>query len=64
MIVINLKRWKEECHMITNQSESKFNEMKKNFENLRQHNEKLIADLHLLKQKEIEVIFCVNFIKR
>jgi hypothetical protein len=42
--------------MITNQSESKFNEMKKNFENLRQHNEKLISDLHLIKQKEIEVI--------
>ncbi len=41
--------------MITNQSESKFNEMKKNFENLRQHNEKLISDLHLMKQKEIEV---------
>jgi hypothetical protein len=49
-----LKRWKEECHMITNQSEVKFIEMKKNFDNLRQYNEKLLADIQLAKQKETE----------
>ena len=40
--------------MITNQSEVKFIEMKKNFDNLRQYNEKLLADIQFMKQKETE----------
>lgn len=48
-------KWKEECHTITNQSEAKFNEMKKNFENLRQYNEKLARELQDAKRKEVEV---------
>jgi hypothetical protein len=48
-------KWKEECHSITNQSEAKFAEMKKNFENLMSNNEKLTSDLYELRQKELEV---------
>lgn len=50
-------RWKEECHAITQQSEAKFNEMKKNFENLRQTNEKINNELQELRRKEVEVNF-------
>lgn len=41
--------------MITSQSEAKFNEMKKNFENLRAHNEKLAQDVQELRRREVEV---------
>ena len=40
---------------ITNQSEAKFNEMKKNFENIRSHNETLYKELQEWKRKEVDV---------
>ena len=48
-------KWKEECHAITSQSEAKFSEMRKNFENLKQNNEKLSADLRQLQLSELQV---------
>jgi hypothetical protein len=42
--------------VITQQSEAKFNEMKKNFENLRQNNEHLNSDLQELRRRELQVI--------
>lgn len=49
-------KWKEECHTITSQSEAKFSEMRKNFENLKQNNEKLTGDLRQYQQSELQVI--------
>jgi hypothetical protein len=48
-------KWKEECHAITNQSEAKFNEMKKNFENLRLVNEKLAREIQDARRRDVEV---------
>ena len=50
-----IERWKEECQTITQQSEVKFNEMKKNFENIRANNEKIYNELQNSKRKEHEV---------
>jgi hypothetical protein len=50
-----ISRWKEECHMITTQSEQKIMELRSNIENLRTYNEKLSQDIQEAKQKEIEV---------
>ena len=41
--------------MITNQSEVKFIEMKKNFDNLRQYNEKLLADARAKYGNEVTI---------
>ena len=58
-----IKRWKEECHVITKESEAKFAEMKKNFDNLRSNYERLYKELQNFKQKEVEVAqdFIRNF---
>lgn len=58
-------KWKEECQVLTTQSEAKFNEMKKNFENLRLHNEKLTNDIQELRRKEAEVahLYCGSSIE-
>jgi hypothetical protein len=45
------ERWKEECHVITKESEAKFTEMKKNFDNLRSNYEKLYKELQDFKRK-------------
>ena len=45
---------------MTSQSEAKFNEMKKNFENIRLNNEKMYGDLQDSKRKEHEVLFFLN----
>jgi hypothetical protein len=62
-------KWKEECHTITNQSEAKFTEMKKNFENLRLTNDKLAHEIQDSRRREVDVrmtilyddIFCEFF---
>ena len=48
-------KWKEECHTITNQSEAKFEVMRKNFEHLRLNNEKLMKELNEARKKDLEV---------
>ncbi|CAF0730129.1 unnamed protein product [Brachionus calyciflorus] len=47
-------KWKEECHSITQQSETKFSEMKNNFENIRLHNEKLTHELQEMRIRDLE----------
>ncbi len=47
-------KWKEECHVITQQSEAKFGEMRRNFENLKRQNEKLAGECCELRQREVE----------
>jgi hypothetical protein len=54
-------KWKEECHTITNQSEAKFNEMKKNFENMRLVNERLAREIQDSRIKEVDVRTFVRF---
>jgi hypothetical protein len=41
--------------VITKESEAKFTEMKKNFDNLRSNYEKLYKELQDFKRKEVEV---------
>lgn len=53
-------RYKEECHTIASQSETRINELKQKIENLRSRNEKLQSDVADVKRKEAEV--CV-FVK-
>ena len=48
-------KWKEECHSITSQSEAKFSEMKRNFENLKQVNELLAKELQECRKRDVEV---------
>ena len=48
-------RWKEECHTITKQSELKFLEIKKNYDYLKQNNERLMAELNDFRRKQLEV---------
>jgi hypothetical protein len=48
-------RWKEECHSLTQVSELKFIEMKKNFDNLKQNNEKLFNELQTFKIDKYKV---------
>jgi predicted nuclease with TOPRIM domain len=50
-------KWKEECHSITNQTEIKFNEMKKNYDNLKLHSEQLSKELAEARRREVEVLF-------
>jgi len=47
-------KWKEECHMITKNSEMKFGEMRKNFDNLKKQNDKLSGECYELRQRELE----------
>ena len=49
------QRWKEECHVITTQSEQKINELRLNLDNLRSYNDKLLLEIQEAKRREIEV---------
>jgi phosphoglycerate-specific signal transduction histidine kinase len=48
-------RYKEECHIIASQSETKISELKQKIENLRERNEKLQSEIGDVKRKEAEV---------
>ena len=55
-------RWKADCIQITNESETKFAEMKRNFDNLRSNNEKLYSELNDFKRRELEVfVFVIDY---
>jgi len=53
-------RYKEECHTIASQSETKINELKQKIENLRGRNEKLQSEIGDVKRKEAEVCCILN----
>jgi len=55
-------RYKEECHTIASQSETRINELKQKIENLRSRNEKLQSDVTDVKRKEAEVCVFVKAI--
>lgn len=48
-------RYKEECHTIASQSETRINDLKQKIENLRSRNEQLQSDVADVKRKEAEV---------
>lgn len=48
-------RYKEECHTIASQSETKIHELKQKLENLRARNEQLQSEIADVKRKEAEV---------
>lgn len=50
-------RYKEECHTIASQSETRINDLKQKIENLRSRNEQLQSDVADVKRKEAEVCF-------
>ena len=50
-----VSRYKEECHMIASQSETKISDMKQKMENLRARNEQLQSEVADVKRKEAEV---------
>ena len=57
----NLLRYKEECHTIASQSETRISELKQKIENLRGRNEKLQSEIRDVKRKEAEVCFSTIF---
>ena len=59
MLCLNF-RWKADCIQITNESEAKFAEMKRNFDNLRSNNEKIYSDLNDFKRRELEVPYFIK----
>jgi len=52
-------RYKEECHTIASQSETKINELKQKIDNLRGRNEKLQSEINDVKRKESEVCLII-----
>ena len=48
-------RYKEECHTIASQSETKIKELKDKIDNLRGRNEQLQSEVTDVKRKETEV---------
>jgi len=48
-------RYKEECHTIASQSETKISELKQKIDNLRGRNEQLQSEIADVKRKEAEV---------
>ena len=48
-------RYKEECHTIASQSETKIQELKQKIENQRTRNEQLQSEIGDVKRKEAEV---------
>lgn len=54
-IPIFRSRYKEECHMIASQSETKISELKQKIEHLRNRNDQLQSDMADLQRKDTEV---------
>ncbi len=55
-------RYKEECHTIASQSETRINELKQKIDNLRGRNEQLQSEINDIKRKEAEVCLIINYI--
>ncbi len=53
-------RYKEECHTIASQSETKIKELKQKIDNLRERNEKLQSEIADVKRKESEVCLIIK----